>query len=132
MPRKRVRRILADIGSRADSRLPTVRSFLSSGLTVFVFHEITASPSLYQRRSESYTDPDVFKQQIRWIRDRFTIIAPTDLKQLGGTAELPGDAALITFDDAWAGVFRVGLPILEALDVPSLCFLNMATVRTSH
>src|SRR5581483_1023805 len=35
---------------------------------------------------------------------------------------------LVTFDDAWAGVFRTAVPILESLGVPAVCFLNMATV----
>jgi peptidoglycan/xylan/chitin deacetylase (PgdA/CDA1 family) len=101
---------------------------LTRGLTVFIFHEITGSPSEYQRKSAIYLTPEAFIARITWIRERFTIIRPTDLKPLGGAGELPPDAALITFDDAWLGVFRIALPILQSLSTPALCFLNMATV----
>jgi peptidoglycan/xylan/chitin deacetylase (PgdA/CDA1 family) len=122
-----LRRTAGAVGWRADRRLPWLRAYLTRGLTVFVFHEITASPSEFQIRTAGYTTPDALREQIEWIRQRFEIVAPTALKQLGGTG-LPTNAALVTFDDAWAGVFRTGLPSLAALDVPAVCFLNMGTV----
>jgi peptidoglycan/xylan/chitin deacetylase (PgdA/CDA1 family) len=127
--RAAVRHSVAAIGSRIDdhSRAPRLR--LSRGLTVFVFHEVTATPSEFQRGSRGYVSPEVFRKQIEWIGERFEFIAPTALLQLGGRGRLSPRAALISFDDAWAGSFRVGLPILGSLDVPALCFLNMATVQ---
>jgi peptidoglycan/xylan/chitin deacetylase (PgdA/CDA1 family) len=127
--RRKARRTTTAIGSRADRRVPWLRSFLTQGLTVFVFHEITDVPSEFQQKTASYTSPGLFQRQITWIRDRFRVIEPTALAQLGGSGQLSERAALITFDDSWAGIFRVGLPILASLDVPSLCFLNMATVE---
>lgn len=124
-----LRRTAALIGSQADRYVPRLRASLTQGLTVFFFHEITDRPSEFQRLTAGYTTPDVFRKQITWIGERFEFVAPASLSQLGGSGELPGRAALITFDDAWAGVFRTGLPILTALGVPSLCFLNMGTVE---
>jgi peptidoglycan/xylan/chitin deacetylase (PgdA/CDA1 family) len=106
-----------------------LRTHLLRGLTVFVFHEVTDEPSEFQRRTSLYSTPAVFERQILWIRERFELIAPTGLSQLGGEGELPTNAALITFDDAWAGTFRIGLPVLESLSVPALCFINTATVE---
>jgi peptidoglycan/xylan/chitin deacetylase (PgdA/CDA1 family) len=108
--------------------LPRWRNALTSGLTIFIFHEITDSPSEFHRSCATYTSPKVFSEQIAWIAERFTIIEPLRLRQFGGSGELPPSAAMITFDDAWAGVFRVGLPILRERGIPALCFLNMATV----
>jgi hypothetical protein len=119
----------ASIGSRIDDHSRVPRAHLSRGLTVFAFHEVTATPSEFQRASEGYVSPEAFRKQIEWIGERFEFIAPTALPQLGGRRHLPARAALVSFDDAWAGVFRVGLPILGSLDVPALCFLNMATVQ---
>jgi Polysaccharide deacetylase len=96
---------------------------------VLVYHDITEDPSEFQRISGGFTSPTELERQIRWLRERFTFISPADLPQLGGRRPLPENAALVTFDDAWKGVFRVGLPLLAALNVPSLCFLNMATVE---
>jgi peptidoglycan/xylan/chitin deacetylase (PgdA/CDA1 family) len=123
-----VRRAAASLGLRADRRSAAIRRSLTNGLTVFVFHEITDSPSEFQLVAQGYTPPAQFERQIGWIGERFQFIPPSALPQLGGTSPLPQNAALITFDDAWAGVFSVGLPLLHSLGVPALCFLNMATI----
>jgi peptidoglycan/xylan/chitin deacetylase (PgdA/CDA1 family) len=104
------------------------RSYLRGGLTAFVFHEVTNQPSEFQRRASIFTPPMVFEKQIRWIRNRFEVISPTQLEQLGGIGAMPENAALITFDDSWAGTFRTGLALLETLHLPALCFVNTATV----
>lgn len=124
-----VRRTATEVGSRGDKRLPRVRALLTRGLTVFVFHDITDAPSEYQLRAQNFTTIEAFRQQVLWIGDRFELIGPMELKQLGGTGGLPARAALVTFDDAWAGVFRAGIPLLSGLGVPALCFVNMATVQ---
>lgn len=117
------------IGPSLDRRFGRLRSHLLRGLTVFAFHEVTDEPSEFLRRRQIFTTPAVFERQIRWIRDRFDVISPTWLPQLGGEGELPTNAALITVDDAWAGAFRIGVPILESLSVPALYFINTATVE---
>ena len=128
LARGAVRRGAAAIGSRIDDHSLSFRAHLCRGLTVFVFHEVTATPSEFQRVSQGYVSPEVFRKQIDWIGERFDFVAPTALPRLGGRGRLSPRAALITFDDAWAGVFRVALPMLGSLDIPALCFLNMATV----
>lgn len=119
----------AAIGCRADARIPRLHSFLVRGLTIFLFHEVTDSPSPMQRHFGIFTPPALFVEQIGWLRERFTLIDPTHLRQLGGAGCLPEDAGLVTFDDTWSGVFRFALPLLERLQVPSISFVNMATVR---
>jgi peptidoglycan/xylan/chitin deacetylase (PgdA/CDA1 family) len=106
-----------------------LRKRLAGGLTVFTFHEITDAPSPFLERISCYTSPGVLREQLEWISDRFEIIGPRSLRQFGGTDDVPRNAAVITFDDSWAGVFREGLPILASLGVPALCFVNMATVN---
>jgi peptidoglycan/xylan/chitin deacetylase (PgdA/CDA1 family) len=127
-PRAALRKCITTVGSRVDDRFPSLRSALVRGLTIFVFHEVTDSPSPLQRHTRAFVSPDLFVEQVQWLRQRFTIIKPTELEQLGGSGTLPDDAAMLTFDDAWAGVFRVALPLLKAMRIPAVCFLNMATV----
>ena len=123
-----MRKGFAAVGSRADSQIPSLRSFLVRGLTIFLFHEVTDSPSPMQQHIGTYTPPDLFSDQIRWLRERFTVINPTDLHQVGAERALPENAAMVTFDDSWSGVFRTALPLLAELQVPAVCFLNMGTV----
>jgi peptidoglycan/xylan/chitin deacetylase (PgdA/CDA1 family) len=101
---------------------------LTRGLTVFIFHEITDSPSAFHREFRLSATPELFRRQLDWITTRFTVIEPPRLRRLGGLGDLPPGAAMITFDDAWEGVFKVGVPILREHGVSALCFLNMATV----
>lgn len=120
---------MTEVGSRAEAIVPALRARLTRGLTVFVFHDVTPSPSPFQRAGRSYTSPEVFARQVEWIARRFTMIEPTALGSLGGSGRLPPDSALVTFDDAWAGVFRRALPMLAERGIPALCFVNMGTVE---
>ncbi len=128
LARAGIRKSVTAVGSRADRLIPVWRAALTRGLTAFIFHDVTASPSSHQRTSRSYTSPEVFAEQIAWIEGRFTIVSPPSLPQLGGTGPLPSDAAMITFDDSWAGIFRLALPMLRERGIPAMCFLNMGAV----
>jgi peptidoglycan/xylan/chitin deacetylase (PgdA/CDA1 family) len=123
-----VNRSLTAIAPTADRLLRVWRPALTDGLTVFFFHEVTSRPSAFHVQNQTWTHPDLFRRQVSWIADRFSVVEPGRLKQLGGTGKLPTDAAILTFDDSWAGVFRVALPILREMGLPAICFLNMATV----
>jgi peptidoglycan/xylan/chitin deacetylase (PgdA/CDA1 family) len=116
------------LGVWGERFVPAWRASLTRGLTIFIFHEVSASPSEFLRVTGGNTDPELFRAQASWIQRRFTVIGPKDLPQLGGRSPLPPNAALLTFDDAWAGVFRTALPILGELGLPALCFVNMGTV----
>lgn len=116
------------LGTSAERVIPRWREALTRGLTIFIFHEVTATPSEFLRLTAGSVHPDLFRAQASWIQRRFTVVAPTDLPQLGAELPLPGNAALLTFDDAWEGTFRTALPILQELGLPALCFVNMGTV----
>ncbi len=126
--RTAVRSAVAALGTTADRRIPALHAALTRGLTVFIFHDITATPSEFQLTSQTFTRPEAFREQVAWMRERFTLVDPLQLPRLGGTGQFPANAAMITFDDAWAGVFRVALPLLREQEIGALCFLNMGTV----
>lgn len=106
-----------------------MRRHLTRGLTIFIFHEVTDRPSPFQRLSNIWLSLEAFQAQIDWITRRFHVVAPTDLSQFGGSGRLPDNAALLTFDDSWDGIFRSAVPLLRSRSLPSLCFVNMATVE---
>ncbi|MDA9242720.1 polysaccharide deacetylase family protein [Amylibacter sp.] len=101
---------------------PVFRFRLKNSLTVFVFHEVSDSPSEFTRRYDLSLTLSQFKQQANWIGDNFNVINP---ELLIANAPLPNNAALITFDDGFAGVFKNAYPILNRLDMPSVMFMNM-------
>ena len=102
--------------------LPALRRTKTRGLTIFVFHDVTESPSEFAREHGLYIEPERFHRQIAWIESEFRVAHPDELVT-GNSRNLSG-AAIISFDDGWAGTFRNALPILEARGLPSVLFLN--------
>lgn len=94
-------------------------------LTVFLYHDVSDTPSLFSRNYHLNVRPEVFDFQMRFIKSRFNVIGPDELID----AKLPPNAAMITFDDGFKGVFTNAAPILEKHRIPATVFLNMATVR---
>jgi peptidoglycan/xylan/chitin deacetylase (PgdA/CDA1 family) len=129
LSRMGVRRTVGRVGEHLDGHSARLRTGLTRGLTVFIFHEVTEKPSPFLQANGMFATPDQFRRQVDWITSRFDVIEPTRLAQLGGSGDLPASAAMITFDDSWAGTFRTAVPMLAELDLPALCFVNMATVR---
>lgn len=98
--------------------------YLKNTLTVFVYHDVSEVPSEFSTTYNLNVPPRIFDFQIRFIKKKFNIISPTDLMQ----SNVPSRAALITFDDGFRSYFTKAIPILEALQVPSIIFLNMEPI----
>jgi peptidoglycan/xylan/chitin deacetylase (PgdA/CDA1 family) len=105
---------------------PALRRARRRGLTTFVFHDIGQEPGSFAIEHHLCASPIVFQRQVEWITRHYCVIHPDDL--LAGN-KLPENAALITFDDGWAGTFGHGLPILATLGLPSVVFLNCAMLN---
>jgi peptidoglycan/xylan/chitin deacetylase (PgdA/CDA1 family) len=103
-------------------------------LVVLTYHRI-AVPGI---DSNPYYDPvisataEAFRAQIRFLRDRFSILGLDDVVALGqavstSTTTSPAgngkSVALITFDDGYRDNFETALPILRELDAPAAFFI---------
>lgn len=104
-------------------RLP-IRWILRRALVVFLYHEVSDSPSEFNRLFNLAVCPASFSRQMDLIRRRFHVIGPRELLRGG----YPRPAALITFDDGNRSYFEVALPILKSKGIPSVVFLNMGPV----
>lgn len=93
-------------------------------LVVFIYHEVSNHPSLFNSMFGLNVSPAVFSRQLDLIREYFHVLDPVQLA--GGRYETPG--ALVTFDDGNLSYFRDALPILKAKGIPSVVFLNMGPV----
>lgn len=98
----------------------------NKALTVFLYHDVSDSPSEFSRKFNLNVPPDLFKFQLDFIQKEFTVISP---KLLTEETVLPSNAALVTFDDGFKSVFGTALPFLEENGIPSLTFLNMAPIK---
>jgi len=92
-----------------------------SCLFIFNYHEISESPSRFARDCNLNVPPRLFRRQIKWIKKNFRIVSPDQLLY----GQFDGPAAMITFDDGFASVFREGGPILKEEHLPAVCFMNM-------
>lgn len=101
---------------------PCFRYSIAKSLTVFVFHEVTDKPSNFAEQHGLTLKVNEFKDQIHWINSNFNLVSPDEVAE---DTPLPNNAALITFDDGFAGAFLNAFPILEKLDIPVLMFMNM-------
>ena len=95
------------------------------GLTVFLFHDVTDFPSPFQSAVGVATPLWIFQQQVEWIARTFEVVG-TDRLESG--QDLPSNAAMLTFDDSWAGTFSNGLPILEKFSLPATAFMNFCGI----
>ncbi len=100
------------------------KNFLENKLTVFIYHDVTNTPSEFSRLFDLYVSPETFQRQIRFIKKNFNIISPKQLLE----KKIPARAALITFDDGLKNYFTQAIPFLEQEQVPSVIFLNMAPI----
>jgi peptidoglycan/xylan/chitin deacetylase (PgdA/CDA1 family) len=110
---------------RSVKVLPGLRRFVSNGLTIFLFHDVTDEPSPFNAEYGLAVSRDRFHRQVTWIRENFSVVHPD---RLIAAAALPERAALITFDDGFLGTFENGLDILGIAGMPAVVFLNMGAI----
>jgi hypothetical protein len=102
------------------------KPILKRHLTVFLFHDVTDTPSIFQKKCLNYTTLENFQNCINWISKNYNII---DIKQIEHINEKNSKpAALITFDDAWAGQLNI-INSVNNLE-PLTFFTNLGTSKT--
>jgi peptidoglycan/xylan/chitin deacetylase (PgdA/CDA1 family) len=72
-----------------------------------------------------------FERQMRWLSRHYRVVSLNDFTdRLCAGASLRSVAA-VTFDDGYAGVFDVAVPVLEALGIPCTVFVVADAARAS-
>ena len=95
-------------------------------VSVFLFHEVSDTPSKFSVDNKLNVDIVTFKQQVLWIQENFNIIHPS---QLLVSEKLPRRAAIVSFDDGMLSIFENALPFLKEKGIPSIMFLNMGHIE---
>jgi peptidoglycan/xylan/chitin deacetylase (PgdA/CDA1 family) len=93
-----------------------------------MYHQVEISGA--SRNPPYVIAPDRFRQHIRALRGAGYKLCPlTDFcAWLNHRADLPGNAALLTFDDGYAGVFQHAFPFLAAEAIPFAVFVVSSEV----
>ncbi len=100
----------------------------SYSLRCVLFHDISDTASPFTKGLGVTIRPDDFEAALIFLTKHYTPVSLEDvLKQAGGHA-LPPRPVLVTFDDAYASVFEIALPLCTKLGIPSVLFVNALTV----
>jgi peptidoglycan/xylan/chitin deacetylase (PgdA/CDA1 family) len=90
---------------------------------------------MYHRVGEAPWDPwalcippSVFREQVRELTRRRTIVSMEELASGLRTGKVPPKATALTFDDGYADNIQIAAPILEEFDAPATFFLTSAFV----
>jgi peptidoglycan/xylan/chitin deacetylase (PgdA/CDA1 family) len=123
------KRLVISASAPVFKKMPGLTREIRDGITTFVFHDVSNSPSQFAIDFGLSTPVTVFDAQVRWIQSEFNVV---DARCLLSSAPLPERACLITFDDGFRGTFENALPILERLRLPSVVFLNMGNIGSGE
>lgn len=78
-------------------------------------------------------DIDLFKEQIGFIKKHYNVISAYDLLDIvGSSADLPPNALLLTFDDAYIDHFTEVFPVLDREKLPGLFFPSVKCILEHH
>ena len=104
------------------------RPLTKKHLTVFLFHEVTDSPSKFQKQALNYTSTRNFYNCIDWILKNYEILSINQLTTERKSRRKP--LAVLTFDDAWRGQFSAIKKVTTGRKLPIAYFINMGTVQS--
>lgn len=85
-------------------------------LKVLAYHEVN--------------NPNVFKQQMQWLKQHYTIISLEELDHLRKEQTNFDGYLLITFDDGERSVYENGLPLLKSFNLPAAVFIVVNYIGT--
>jgi len=92
----------------------------------FAYHDVNTKPSEFCKDYNLNVTPVNFEKQIKFIKDHFNIINPSELNN----EVIKDNSALITFDDGFSGILNHAVEILERHKVQAISFMNMSTVES--
>ena len=95
---------------------------INNNFYTFCFHEITNSPSDFQRENDLHVTPVVFEKQIQFLKKIFR----------NNKLKILDQNFLITFDDGYHNSFIEGLDILSKQEIKPIYFLNMNTIKINQ
>lgn len=100
----------------------------SGQVAVLMYHHIADDNT-----SSSTITTKLFREQLSYLKQQgYRFITPADFKAFLGGASVPDKAVLVTFDDGYDSYYRLGLPIMKELEVPSINFIITSHLRQKH
>jgi len=90
---------------------------------VLMYHRIGAS------ENRTGMTVDIFRQQMKMIKQSFNVITLDELVNANDNACLPRNAVVVTFDDGYHDFADYAFPVLKELDIPATLFVTTGFVE---
>jgi peptidoglycan/xylan/chitin deacetylase (PgdA/CDA1 family) len=97
---------------------------ISKGLTTFVFHDVTDTPSRHSLLTKTYTKEELFRRQIKWISRNFKVLNAQELSNRSLNS-----GSIITFDDGYKSAILFASRHLLTLNIHSFHFINPTVTK---
>jgi peptidoglycan/xylan/chitin deacetylase (PgdA/CDA1 family) len=104
------------------------RFFPGLGGRALVFHDIAAVETPLTKGLGVSLSPADFECALEFLRQHYTFVDLDGWLRALESPQASKPALLLTFDDAYASVARVALPICRRLSIPAVMFLNASFV----
>ncbi len=99
------------------------------GLRIICYHGFAVAEE-YKYRSTLFIRDDFFRKRVEYLRrERYPILPLRDALDALAAGQLPPCSTVITMDDGWRGVYTVGLPIIQELEIPVTVYVTTYYVQ---
>lgn len=100
----------------------------SYGLRCVVFHNIAESQTPFTRGIGVTVSPKQFETALRFLTAYYNPISLQDVLTDCEGRGLPNRAVLVSFDDAYASVYEIGVPLCRKYRIPAAFFVNASVL----
>jgi len=95
-----------------------------AGGVVLCYHNVVADGDARAGNTLGLRMPlSKFERQMRWLRDRYTVIGLEELAERAQRGAPLRRLAALSFDDGYAGVLENAWPLLQSLAIPATVFV---------
>lgn len=100
----------------------------SYGLRCVVFHNIAESQTAFTRGIRVTVSARQFETALRYLTAYYNPISLQDVLTDCDGRGLPKRAVLVSFDDAYASVYEIGVPLCRKYRIPAAFFVNASVL----
>ena len=94
------------------------------GLRIICYHGFAVAEE-HKFRSTLFIRDDFFRKRMEYLRrERYPILPLRDALDALAAGRLPPCSTVITMDDGWRGVYTVGLPLIQELEIPVTVYVT--------